>query len=168
MKKNLFAIFIACFTQLGLGAQSLVKIRSIFLKADSVVLTGHAYRGMIVSKEEGPDDRKLVLNGNINPKFIKEQKRITDPDVKYLASFVTKPFKDKMIEESCFNPHHTIYIFKRKTVSYIDICFGCQEILCSADIQFPDKDFDRATWKKLEKFFRTQGFKYGFDENKPE
>lgn len=164
--KKIYCIILLSFICLNSYGQSLVKIKRMFLQADSVILTSHSYSG-VINDNEDPNDRKLVLNGSINSKFIKEQKRITDSSVKYLATFITRPFQDKTIEESCFNPHHTIYIFKGKTISYIDICFGCQEILCSEDINFPEEDFDRATWKKLEKFFRLQQFKYGFDIDDP-
>lgn len=169
MKKACITIYISCAIGLSSIGQSLAKIKSLILKADSVILTSHSYPGMFISEKEEPDDRKLILNGKINPKLIIEQKRLTTTAVKYLASCITRPFADKkIIEDQCFNPRHTVYIFRDKTVSYIDICFECREIECSNDIIFPINDFDSVTWKKLEKFFHAQGFKYGFDIKNPE
>jgi hypothetical protein len=146
--------------------KQLTKIKSMLLNADSILLTSHIAPSAIIMENEDPNDRKLVINDSINTKFIKERKLIDKTTILQLASLITKPFRDDVIYEGrCFIPHHTIYVFKNRLISYIDICFHCQEIMCSEDIIFPQEDFDQLTWKNLEKFFLRQGFKYGFSDD---
>jgi len=161
---TLLSLLLFCFSSGLTYGQSLTKIKQLILQSDSVILTSHISPPQIISKNDDPNDQKVVLNNKINPKLIKEQKIISDSSRKYLAHFITKPFRDNLIEEGkCFIPHHTIYIFKKSKISWINICFLCGEIECSTDIKFPEEDFDQATWKKLSEFFKSQGFKYGFD-----
>ena len=60
-------------------------------------------------------------------------------------------------------PHHTIYIYLKSKISYIDICFMCGEFETSKDIKIRVDDFDQLTWTNLEEFFHSQGFSYGFE-----
>jgi hypothetical protein len=152
----------------NLYSQSLQKLKLLILNADSVILTSHISPPSIITGLH-PNDYKLVLNGKVNPKFVKERKRINKASKIELANFLTYPFRDSIIEESnCFfYPHHSIYIFKHKRISYIHICFRCEDIECSRDINLPINDFDRVTWKKMEDFLKAEGFKYGFNEDDP-
>ena len=51
-----------------------------------------------------------------------------------------------------------------KKLSYIHICFQCEDIECSSDIKLPENDFDQATWQKMRLFLKSQGLNYGFNE----
>jgi hypothetical protein len=169
MKQRLFFGIIFCLLSsiTNCYGQSLRRIKSLILRADSVILTSHICPFPIKTKED-KNNWELVLGNRINPQFIKEQKKLTDLSRKYLANFITQPFKDSILEKGmCFMPHHTVYIFTMTRISWIDICFLCGEIETSADIKFPQKDFDSLTWKKLKIFFKAEGIKYGYRTKDP-
>ena len=54
-------------------------------------------------------------------------------------------------------------IFKKRVISFITVfSFECEKIVVSDDLDIPENDFDKATWKKLKSFFRRHGIKYGY------
>ena len=164
---KLFILVFFCCSK-NLYAQPLQKIKSLILNADSIVVVSHIAPPTIITNKK-PEEYKLVLNNQINSRFIKERKLINSDTVQELANFLTIPFRDSIIEESnCFfYPHHSIYIFHRKKLSYIHICFRCEDIECSPDIKLPVNDFDQATWRRMKDFLKAQGLTYGFNEEDP-
>jgi hypothetical protein len=161
---RIFIVLFFCCSKY-LYAQPLQKLKSLILNADSIILVSHVAPPTIIINKK-PEDYQLVLNNQINSRFIKERKLIDSATIIELANFLTIPFRDSIIEESScfFYPHHSIYIFHGKKLSYIHICFQCEDIECSSDIKLPENDFDQATWQKMRLFLKSQGLKYGFNE----
>jgi len=148
-----FLVGLPIFNSIG---QINISLKSKLLSADSIVLISYSHI-------QGKGDRKAILNDQMNLINLKEYISVKKSGTIELASILTTPFKDNRIEEmGCFDPHHTIYIFKKRIISYITVCFECEEIVVSDDLDIPENDFDKATWKKLKSFFRKQGIKYGY------
>lgn len=147
------------------GQKIMSTLKKKMITADSIVLVSHIappeiYRSGI----DNPNDFKLLIKGKVNEKVIKEKKVLNNKLTGTLSNIVSHPFSDSIEEKGmCFIPHHAILIYKSKKISFIDLCFLCQEFETSSDIKIPAGDFDLAIWKSLKLFFRKQGFKYGFE-----
>jgi hypothetical protein len=158
--------FISFFFSITVSGQKKVSSFKKMLLADSVLLISHASTSLKPRYEMSPTQYRLILNGKVNQNIIIERKIIKGKSLQYLSKLLNASFKDNSIEKGrCFNPRNTIFIFKGKKISFIDICFECREIESSKDIKIPENDFDNATWEKLEHFFKENGFVYGFENN---
>lgn len=154
---SLIVLFI--FNQDVLSQSSLNKLRNILLKSDSVILVAHNPPSLEPRDKMRPEDYRLIVNNGINFKNITKYKKLTRSEAAYLSHLVTRPFKDSIIEKGrCFIPRHTIFFIRRNKVSYIDLCFQCQEFESSKDVKIPEEDFDSSVWKQLEDFFIKKGF----------
>src|SRR4051812_40038437 len=89
-------VFFLCllYTNFISAQNQLVRIKTLFLKADSVILTSHIAPPEVIQQNEDINDRKLIVNGSINTKFIKERKLIDAPSILHLATVITKSFTD--------------------------------------------------------------------------
>jgi len=156
LKLSLIIYFFVGLPIINSIGQTNNSLKSKLLNADSIILISY-------SNSQDKGDRKSILNDQMNLLNLKEYISVKKSGRIELASMITAPFKDNRIEEmGCFDPHHTIYIFKKRIISYITVCFECEEIVMSDDIDIPENDFDKATWKKLKLFFRKHGIKYGY------
>jgi hypothetical protein len=136
------------------------------LLADSVLLISHASTSLKPRSEMSPNEYRLILNGKTNQDIIIERKIIKGKPLQYLSKLISSPFTDRTIEKgACFNPRNTIFIYKGKKISFIDICFECKEFESSKDIRITENDFNNAIWEKLEYFFKEHGFTYGFENH---
>jgi len=163
--QSIILFILLFFSSIDLYSQSLQKLKSLILNADSVILTSHTAPLPVVIKGQNKQDYKLVVNNQVNLRFIKERRKINDAAIKELATFLCVPFRDSIFQESkCFfYPHHSIYIYHKGILSHIHICFQCEDIECSPDIEFPENDFDQETWKKMKSFLKSEGLNYGFN-----
>ena len=154
-------LFFSVFTS---AQNNFSNLKNKILLADSVLLISHASTSLKPRSEMSLTQYRLILSGKVNQKIIIERKIVKGKSLQYLSKLISSPFKDKTIEKGrCFNPRNTIFIFKGKRISFIDICFECREIESSNDIKIPENDFDNSKWQKLEYFFKEHGFVYGFD-----
>lgn len=140
------------------------NIRAKFLQADSVLLISHVLTSGstdLVTDKSGKDiSPNLFIAGTLNRKIIKERKLIKGTELEKLIQILTRPFHDTVSSQGgCFIPHHSIFIFKNETVSYIDICFHCSSIKKSEDLDKLEL-FDEIRWIALKAFFKSKGFKY--------
>jgi hypothetical protein len=162
--RYIFFFILLFFSVIVSGQNSFSNLRNKILLADSVLLISHASTSLKPRSEMSPTQYRLILNGKVNQKIIIERKIVKGKSLQYLSKLIGSPFKDKTLEKGhCFNPRNTIFIYKAKRISFIDICFECREIESSKDIKIPENDFDNLIWEKLEYFFKEQGFVYGFD-----
>jgi hypothetical protein len=163
--KILAFLFLIAVSNLTQAQVRLTDIKKLVINSDSVIVTSH-YDQYSTVKEDGQYffDKRLVIRNSINMTIVKEIKRLSDSSVLKLSNIISKPFSDREIERGlCFMPHHTIYIYKKSKISYLDICLMCGEFETSKDIKFRVKDFDQLTWTNLEEFLHSEGFTYGFD-----
>ncbi len=63
----------------------------------------------------------------------------------------------------CFEPHHTIFIFKKSKLSFVDICFTCHQFFTSPDLKNTIDEIENKKWRDLQQFYKSLGFKYEID-----
>jgi hypothetical protein len=134
-------------------------------KSDSVFLVSHQEREgsdeiMLDSAGNEIPFPKLIAGGKLNYQIIKEKTILTGKQIDTLIQILSRPFQDKMITEGkCFEPHHTIFLIKNNTISFIDICFSCRQFETSTDLaRIPV--FDNRRWRELKAFFLRHGHRY--------
>ncbi|MBT2559701.1 hypothetical protein J7E50_17395 [Pedobacter sp. ISL-68] len=136
------------------------KVYKTFVAADSVVILSHkvTYTPIINIGDYSP---RLIENGKLNEKIIKQRLRLSKKDIDSLASILITPLKlgETFERGKCFIPHHGILIFKGDKCSFFDICFDCKHFVTSDDIKLSDSS-RIITWKKLKAFFKTRKMDY--------
>ena len=139
-------------------------IKKKLLTADSVSLISHSDLGIKTTDVETGKPiypKQLIINAQPNEKIIRQRQLLSDTSVQRLAGLVSRPLLGERAEiAKCFMPHHAILIFKKKKVSYIDICFGCRRIQSTSDIRFSEADFDEQKWTELMTYFLQKGLTY--------
>lgn len=133
-----------------------------FIKGvDSVILISHE------TYDLSPPDPKtnllstkssLLLNEKLNNEIIKERIRITKEDGLNLGKILDEKVEDDIKYSACFDPHHTIIVYKNSKISFIDICFSCYGKV-SKDFLF-EETMSYSKYKKLKKFFLMYNIKY--------
>lgn len=111
--------------------------------------------------------RKVIIAGKPNEKIIKEKLILNSALRENLVAIIPDQHiaTDSIIVEvgaACFNPHHTIFIYKNKKWSYIDLCFGCQQYDFSKDLIINKENFlaRQEDWDELKNFFRELNLTY--------
>ena len=163
-------------TSLGQKQEYEKLLKQKIQTADSVILIRHYVTGNY-GDYQFPDwdktDKKMNLkkwkalhpkpvyfleNGKVNRKIIREQCVLNNLKKAKLISILLNPLQSKDVEiGKCDEPRHTILIYKKHNVSYIDICFTCLRIHTSKDIHLDEFDFDDKKWVELESFFKSNG-----------
>ncbi len=162
MKKNFLSLAILFFYIIPAtyGQKSKNKVYQTFIAADSVVVVSHTltYTPKI---NEGDYSPRLIENGKVNEKIIKQRLKLGEKDINLLASILIMPLKLGEIYESgkCFMPHHGILIYKQDKCSFFDICFDCKHFVSSDDIKLSD-NLRIITWQKLKAFFKNRKLDY--------
>jgi hypothetical protein len=138
------------------GASIIEKIST----ADSVILVSHEYSGLMSSSSaEKNKSVNLISNGKLNSASIRERKKINTSQRDSLIKILSRPLDENSVsKQECFEPHHAILIFKNNKLSYIDICFSCNDFRTSKDINI--WGFDQQHWKELVKYFKSNGIKW--------
>jgi hypothetical protein len=152
--KFLLALFL--LISLDTVAQnSLSNIRTILTEADSVIIASHESLVVPEKRIGGPPEKskEIIINGKPNFSIILKSHKLDHKSIDSLVFILTKEVSGDITQMACYDPHHAIYIFKKKTVSYLDICFGCQRFSKSKDIKFDIHELTNETWIELESFF---------------
>jgi hypothetical protein len=164
MKRSIILFALLIKSQIGVCQDHNNALLNKFIFADSVVLVSHMSlngidRTIVLSSAE--NESYLVKRDSINASLIKQRHSLKNiSDVKFLWFTLTRENHDSIIEEiSCFDPHHTVLIFKERMISFIDICFECRHFVTSKDITLSDQ-LSKETWEILERFFRKKGMTF--------
>jgi len=114
--------------------------------------------------------KPLLKNGKPNNSIIREKIKLDSKLKQELIEVISKQKEDSLIYDGnyCFEPHHTIFIYKEKRWSYIDLCFGCDHYSYSKDLKINKDDFlvTYEDWRKLETFFTNQNLNYKMRKRK--
>lgn len=159
----LFFLFCTC---LSLSLFSQGKTIDIILKnADSVILVSHEMTSsstniIIDSLGNKINLESIITKGKLNEQITKEKLVLSEQQVFALSNILSKRYKPSRIisMSQCFDPHHSVIIYKKAKISYIDLCFGCQDFETSRDIQGLEIKEDK--WEELYLLFKKYGFKY--------
>jgi len=139
------------------------------INADSIEITSHEDLYASILKDNKPYDyyREILINGKPNREIIKESKILNELSKQKLLSLInTKTPKESVFHRpSCFNPHHSIFIYKNGKCSFLDICFGCMGFSSSGEFIF--SDFILSTykdWEDLKNFFKEHKMFYKIED----
>lgn len=135
-----------------------LRIKEYILRSDSVILISHigndSDTGRLATLPE------IVLSNRINSKIIKERRLITGSAMDSTIDILLLPTdQDSAINTACFDPHHSIVIFKNNQISYIDMCFHCLGLRTSKDLEELN-GYEVAKWEKMILLFKHFGFKH--------
>jgi hypothetical protein len=156
-----YYIFFLFFLSVSLFAQKVeVSLPMILQQADSLQITSHS--SLSVINIDGTPSPTIFVDGVPNYKIIKEVITLSKTSGKQLGNLFLFHKNLKVAKDTkCFEPHHSILIFKNGNCSYIDICFHCRNYEISTNLSittnFLNKDDD---WKKLEDFYRSKNIHY--------
>jgi hypothetical protein len=140
-----------------------------FRTADSIVLISHKSLHYNVRDIKDPRQiwRHTVENGKINAALVLEKKKLDLQQSDDLLKTLLEPYLEKIpIDKAMcsFNPHHTIVLYHEGKISWIDICFDCDQYFRAGDLKFSIPVF-REKWKRLSSLFFQYGIRKGFYEN---
>ncbi|CAD0007592.1 hypothetical protein [Flavobacterium salmonis] len=113
--------------------------------------------------------KPLLKNGKPNKSIIREKIELDSKLKQELIEVISKQKNDILYDGNyCFEPHHTIFIYRKKKWSYIDLCFGCDHYSYSEDLNINKKYFlvTYEDWRNLEAFFRNQNLNYRMQNRK--
>lgn len=154
MKSFITIIFYFFFVGLRLFGQSnYLDLKEKFLNADSVFVISYESKGDSIQgleyllKEEDFYNFLLKIKQGLN---ISQRAKL----IGMLTS--GKRISGRKSTSGYFKPRNAILIYKNASLSYIDICFSCQRINTTKDIDFDDFDIKADKWKALKQFFRNQ------------
>jgi hypothetical protein len=131
------------------------KLKMQLQDSDSILLLGHEKTyGPIINKKDDSykEAKKIVENGVINNKVIKETLLIKDQDKENLINILTQEVKgEQIVLATCFDPHHALIVISKGQIGYIEFCFTCGGV--SADkVDISSGDFDKEKWDKIYKY----------------
>ena len=154
--------FVLIFLSISLFAQKNGDTLAMrFQKADSLQIISHENL-TIIDTSLGAINRLIVINNIPNEKIIKERITLSETSKKNLIDlFQYHKNINGQKDIKCFEPHHSVLIFKNGKCSYIDICFQCENYSISKDLTVTRNFLNTAEdWKKLEDFFRNKNIHY--------
>jgi len=126
---------------------------------DSVVLVKHKRIIGAMSIDTGKkgeriEERELLMYGDINPYIVVTSYKLNRIEQDSLFSILELKTEGRM-SGGCFDPHHTILIYIKGVLSYIDICFMCNSY--RADLKdYKLKDIDENKWKLIKSYFESK------------
>jgi hypothetical protein len=148
--------FLCLFIVFSLSASaqdSVSNVRSILTEADSVIIVKHETLLVMGKPGRASTTKEIVINGKPNYSIILQSHKLDPKSIDSLAFILTKNPDGDIVTMNCFESHHTVYIFKKEILSYLDICFGCHRFSRSKDIKTGDHKLTNETWAELESFF---------------
>jgi len=154
------AVLLSFITPASFAQTSKNKVYETFMSADSVVIVSHTLTYTPVLND-GDYSPRLIENGKLNGKIIKQRLKLGKKDIDVLASILIMPLKlgETFERGMCFTPHHGILIYKQDKCSFFDICFDCKHFVTSDDIKLSDS-LRMITWQKLKTFFKSRKLDY--------
>jgi hypothetical protein len=144
-------------------ADRYLKLQHRLLSADSVLLVSHEDTAGFIENPDGTASptAPLILNGKVNTSIIKERTVLDKKKLTKLSNLLTaKMTKFSEQAAGCFRPHHSIVLIEKGKYSYIELCFQCERLKSSPDIDFSDSELNERKWNKLKQFFLENHFKY--------
>ncbi|WP_293310418.1 hypothetical protein [Pedobacter sp. UBA5917] len=165
-KRSLLLIIISLLCcNIGFAQKQRNKVYQTFMAADSVIIVSHTLTYSPI-RNKGDYSARLIENGKLNGKIIKQQLKLGRKDIDILASILITPLKigETFEKGKCFMPHHGILIYKGNNCSFFDICFDCKHFVTSDDIKLSDS-LSINTWQKLKAFFKTRKLDYQIPMN---
>jgi hypothetical protein len=146
----------------AVGQSPIVTWDQLLETADSVLITSHevTYGPQPIDPETGEADETplVVVNNQLNEKIIKEKAWLTRHQIIELRKIVRQAPKKRTEVNFCLEPHHAILAFHQGKISYLDLCFSCNNFISCPNIDVNTKNLLR--WNTLEAFFKKQGFTY--------
>lgn len=139
--------------------------------SEKILMASHENLSLTVQKpgKSSTIIRTLLKNGKPNERIIKEQIQLGLKSKEALIEIIATQKNDSIWNGAyCFWPHHTLFIYKKKKWSYIDLCFGCDRYSYSGDLKINEASFlaTYEDWRKLEAFFREQNLNYEMPNKK--
>ncbi len=136
---------------------SINMIKKKFLESDTILLIRHTGRietGVNPQNENPP----IMINERINNSIIKTKYVAKRKDVDILLESIFDSTNEYIPKKCGFNPHHAIVLIKAKKISFINICFACEEFETSKDLIWI-RNFSFKNWKNLETLFTSKKLK---------
>jgi hypothetical protein len=160
---TLLYLFLVATPIAASAQQHLKALADKVLTADSVVMISHrTTAGPVYDEKTGKtvNAPPLIISGKLNNSIVLESKKIDQATKAKLATLLMKKRKSGPIEMAkCYIPHHSIVIYRKGVISFVEVCFGCMGLRTSKDIRLSESDFDEKKWDELKAFFARLGFK---------
>jgi hypothetical protein len=157
----------------GQSRENIKQAQQKILSADSIVLISHVLTKEFAPKITEDWDKtkkrppaketfypKYLKKGKINQAIIKQRKRILKTEVAEISNIFKYEIAEEKNQVKCDWPHHSILIYKNKSLSYIDLCLDCKQINTSKDIALSEADLTDNKWENLKLFFKKHGLTY--------
>ncbi len=165
MIKKILIIYFVLNSLLSFSQNANESLIEFIKNSEKIILTSHEDFELFINKPGKSDSkiRPLLKNGKPNKKIITEQVQLDSKGKKELIEIISRQKNDSIWDGAyCFWPHHTIFLYKEKKWSYIDLCFGCDHYSYSKDLKINKEEFliTYEDWRKLETFFRKQNLNY--------
>ncbi|GEM_PF-2378266 len=154
---KLVAILILSFICFWTGAQEKRNLFEVVAGADSIIAIRHINTSngdiMVVDRKGNyvQQPNLTLFDGQINDAVIEERVRLSDTEIEAFKNILIAK-TGFSIRGMNFDPHHTILIYSKKKMSYIDMCFECQSHVASLDLA--NFGFDETQWSSLQDFFK--------------
>jgi hypothetical protein len=150
------------FSLLLSGQSSIDSLVYKMSNSDSIVVVSHEDLRVYGKPGESDIIRKIIEDGKPNQAIIREKLNLDKATRDSLIFLVKSQKYDPIFGPAfCFDPHHTIYIYRNGSFSYLDVCFGCNTFATSDDIYVDDLLFHSyEIWKVLKNFLKRKGFIY--------
>jgi len=148
------------FSQTNYRTSLILKLQH----ADSIKLISHKITEGYAVTPETPIGKPFIkdssiypflINNKVNPKVIIESKTLNKVYRKKLVKIFERDVWLTKVLANCDEPQHSILIYKKNKLSYIDICFGCRRIHTSKDIDFSESNMDLQRWEDILRFFKS-------------
>ena len=116
----------------AIGQNKKNNFKHIFSNSDSVLISSHEDLRTSNSSGKGWFYKPITINGNYNKAIVHEILKLDNISKDSLVNILTTINKDSIIQDiQCFEPHHSILIYRNGKCSYFDICFGCRHFISS-------------------------------------
>ncbi len=123
--------------------------------ADSIILISHKISWEYEAVEEGKSKNAplFLSKGDVNPQIILSRRILLDR-TQIIDILHVENGTYKHVARTCDQPRNSILIYKKAKLSYIDICFHCERIHTSDDLNHV-VIFDHARFEKLASYFES-------------
>ncbi len=169
-KKKIILLITGCllfvYTTIIYNPFEIIRLELFFNDVEKVEIYSYKDRSLWIESSSQSDLEKLNFIRNykveINEKYLKHKLFLDKTQINDLknglrkSSFINVPYK-------CYNPRHSIIFYddKNDIFGYIEICFECNRVICSENLNFIS-----LSALNLESTFKEFGITYfGEEEN---
>jgi hypothetical protein len=138
-----FALMEGCGQAL---TKTTTKIGSFIRESDSVILVFHENSNSVSGET-------ILVDGKLNKSIIKRTVTLSATEKERLGKILARRPKGLSESATCFDPHHTIAIYRLGRCYPVELCFGCRNTRQPSKIKLSYYDFDDRKWEELSKFF---------------